>query len=112
MLISSRRFLTATAATPFLLRRSLSTRFYRAFRHYSRLLRDSDASEVAPPEQKELEELKLGNETTGDRFVSQTVLLVMFLAPLFCQNNGGYLSHILLWEGHRKVKLKLKITCC
>lgn len=37
--------------------RSLSTRFYRAFRHYSRLLRDSDASEVAPPEQKELEEL-------------------------------------------------------
>ena len=82
MLISSRRFLTATAA-PFLLRRSLSTRFYRAFRHYSRLLRDSDASEVTPPEQKELEELKLGNETTGDRFVSQTVLLVMFLAPLF-----------------------------
>lgn len=92
MLISSRRFLTATAATPFLLRRSLSSRFYRAFRHYSRLLRDSDASEVAPLEQKELEELKLGNETTGDRFVSQTVL-VMFLAPLFLFKKMGDICH-------------------
>ena len=60
----------------------MSSRFYRAFRHYSRLLRDSDASEVAPPEQKELEELKLGNGTAKDMFVSQMVL-VLFLAPLY-----------------------------
>ena len=60
----------------------MSSRFYRAFRHYSRLLRDSDASEVAPPEQKELEELKLGNGTARDMFVSQMVL-VLFLAPLY-----------------------------